>query len=80
MVLQSPQQYFEYKLHSLNKALQELKSLVPKSNKSTFGTSKEKQVSLTEFIHMSVGKQNLQEKKCICVSYLDLNFTPLLAF
>ena len=33
----------------------------------------EKQVSLTEFIHMSMGKQKLDLKKCICVSYLDLN-------
>ena len=40
----------------------------------------EKQVSLTEFIHMSMGKQNLDLKqKSICVSYLDLNFTLLLA-
>ena len=38
----------------------------------------EKQVSLTEFIHMSTGKQNLDEKKGIWVSYLDLNFTLLL--
>ena len=29
---------------------------------------------------MSMGKQNLDlKKKCICVSYLDLNFTLLLA-
>ena len=29
---------------------------------------------------MSMGKQNLEgDKKCICVSYLDLNFTLLLA-
>ena len=34
----------------------------------------EKQVYLTEFIHISMGG-----KKSICVSYLDLNFTLLLA-
>ena len=39
----------------------------------------EKQVSLTEFIHMSMRKQNLDFKKSVCVSYLDLNFTLLLA-
>ena len=39
----------------------------------------EKQVSLMEFIQMSMGKQNLEEFFFICVSYLDLNFTLLLA-
>ena len=41
----------------------------------------EKQISLTEFIRMYMGKQNLdlKKKKCICGSYLDLNFTLLLA-
>ena len=28
---------------------------------------------------MFMGKQNLALKKCICMSYLDLNFTLLLA-
>ena len=31
----------------------------------------EKQVSLTEFIHMSMGKQNLDLKKCICLRELS---------
>ena len=34
----------------------------------------EKQVSLTEVIHMSMGKQNLEDFFLyICMSYLDLN-------
>ena len=38
--------------------MQELKSLVPKSNKIHFWYFWEKRVSLTKFIHMSMGKQN----------------------
>ena len=57
-----------------------IEELVPRDQiRSTFGTSEKKQVSLTEFIHMSMGKQNLDLKKnYLCVSYLDLNFTLLL--
>ena len=40
-----------------------MKSLFPKRVKSTFGTSEKKQVSLTEFIHVSMGKQNVDLKK-----------------
>ena len=40
----------------------------------------EKQVSLTELIHMSMGKQNLDYKKCICVSYLELNFCNVILY
>ena len=66
-------------MNSFLTSLNTLYSIIEeKSNKYTFGTSEKKQVSLTEFIHMSMGKQNLDLKMYLRELW-DLNFTLLLA-
>ena len=71
---------FDNWMEKTYKSRDQLKSLVPKSNKSTFDTSEKKLFVFFDGIYTHVyGKTKFRFKKCICVSYLDLNFTLLLA-
>ena len=58
----------------MKKCDHELKSLVPKSNKSTFGTSEKNRFLWRNFIHISMGKKNLEEKKTYLRELSGSNF------